>query len=84
MPSTAAWKALTLIVEFCAVIALGMSWYTHGDVRAYHVVIVDRMNTESCVCDLIKSTLMKKAQNTFSEESVRNPVTNYFFAFSAF
>ena len=65
--STAAGIALTLMVEFCAIIALSMSKYTRGDVCANLEVIVDSVNAKRCVCIRIKFIFMEKTRNTFCE-----------------
>ena len=65
--STAAGIALTLIVEFCAIIALSMSKYARGDVFANLEVVVDRLNAKRCVCIRIKFIFMEKTRNTFCE-----------------
>ena len=62
--STAAGIALTLIVEFCAIIALSMFKYTLGDVCAYLEVIVDCLNAKRCVCIRIKFIFMETRPDT--------------------
>ena len=82
--STAAGIALTLIVDFCAIIALSMSKYTRGDVLGNLEGIVNRLNGEWCVSNRIFFTSIEKTMNVFCEYFVRNSVRKYFFPFSTF